>query len=93
MSVRKESTSVHRSATTRLVPTPAAVTLVTAWMPMDVAAPTLMNVLLTRTAVLKTVKTLLVRTLVAAMLAIVSMLMGTAVMVSSNFDQSFPQKF
>ena len=75
-----------KTATTRLVPTPAAAMLVTVWTPMDVAAPTLMNVLLTQTAALKTVKTLLVRTLVAAMLAIVSMLMGTAVMVSSNFE-------
>ena len=87
MSVPKESTSVLKTATIRLVPTPAAVTLGTVWTPMDVAAPILMSVLLTQTAVLKTVKTLLVRTLVVAMLAIVSMLMGMDVMVSSNFDK------
>ena len=57
--------------------------LVTLWMQMDAVALTLMNVQLIPMAVLKTVKTRSVPTPVAAMLATVSMLMDTLVMVSN----------
>lgn len=83
MSVLKESTNAHRTATITLVPTPVPVMLVTAWMPMGVAVLTLMSVQQTQMDVLKTVQTPLARTLVAAILAIGSMQTGMDVMVSA----------
>ena len=88
MSVLKESTNVHRTATTTLVHTPVAAMLVTVWTPMGVAALILMNVRQTLTDVLKTVKTLLARTLVAVILAIGLMQTDTDVMVSGVTNAS-----
>ena len=75
---------MHRIATTTLVHTPVAVMLVTAWMPMGLVALISTSVQQTRTDVLKTVKILLARTLVAVILVIGSMRTDTAVMVSAE---------
>ena len=74
-----------RTAITLTAHTRAAAILVTLWTLMGVAAVILMSVPWTLMAVLRTVKTQLVPTLVVAMLDTGLMLMDVGVMVSNFY--------